>query len=117
MKVTWLTQNGLLFENSKLKIMVDPYLTDSLGDIKPEKKRRIPADEKYFDTNPDVVLITHEHIDHFDMKTLEKISERADKSIIFFACESAYNKLLAIVLCNKRIHKAFLRKNNCLSNP
>lgn len=96
MKVTWLTQNGFLFENSRLKIMVDPYLTDSLGEMKPEKSRRIPADESYFNTDPDVVLITHDHIDHLDIKTLEKILESSTKEILFLVCESAYNKLSPI---------------------
>ena len=70
MKVTWLTQSGLLFENSRIKIMVDPYLTDSLGEIKPDKKRRIPAEESFFAASPDVILITHSHMDHMDIKTL-----------------------------------------------
>ena len=96
MKVTWLTQNGLLFQNSRFKIMVDPYLTDSLGEIKPEKKRRIPADESYFGVSPDVVLITHDHIDHLDMRTIEKLAHNAEKPILFLACESAYNKLVSL---------------------
>ena len=41
MKVTWLTQAGLLLENSKIKIMSDPYLTDSLVEIKPDKKSNL----------------------------------------------------------------------------
>ena len=93
MKVTWLTQNGFLFENSRLKIMVDPYLTDSLGEIKPDKKRRIPVDESYFNASPDVVLVTHNHIDHLDIKTIEKVAESAEKPILFLCSESAYNKL------------------------
>jgi L-ascorbate 6-phosphate lactonase len=95
MKVTWLLQNGFVFENSKIKIMVDPYLTDSLGEIKPEKKRRSLADESYFSADPDVVLITHSHIDHLDMATLEKIVENSSKEIVFLASESAYPALLA----------------------
>lgn len=97
MKVTWLTQNGFIFENSKIKIMIDPYLTDSLGELKPEKSRRIPADESYFKADPDVVLLTHDHIDHLDIKTIEKIIENSTKEILFLASESAYNKLLTFV--------------------
>jgi L-ascorbate metabolism protein UlaG (beta-lactamase superfamily) len=90
MKVTWLTQAGLLLENSRLKIMVDPYLTDSLGEIKPEKKRRIPADESFFDASPDVILLTHSHIDHTDIKTLEKILAGCKAPALILASESAY---------------------------
>lgn len=96
MKVTWLTQNGFLFENSRIKIMVDPYLTDSLSQVKPEKSRRIPADESYFKADPDVVLITHDHIDHLDLKTIEKILENSTKEIVFLVSELAYNKLLPV---------------------
>ena len=93
MKVTWLTQAGLLFENSKIKIMVDPYLSDALGKKCAEKARRMPADEAFLDANPDVLLITHDHIDHLDEITLNKLFARADKEILVLASESAYNHL------------------------
>ena len=96
MKVTWLTQAGLLFENSKLKIMIDPYLTDSLGDIYPEKKRRIAVDERFFDASPDVILITHSHIDHLDMETLKRVLEGCKSPALVLASESAYSKIIEI---------------------
>ncbi len=96
MKVTWLTQAGLLLENDKIKIMVDPYLTDSLGDIKPEKKRRIAVDESYFDADPDVVLITHSHIDHLDMLTLSRVLSGCKGPKLVLTSPSAYDKALSI---------------------
>ena len=90
MKVTWLTQAGLLFENSRLKIMVDPYLTDFLGEIKPDKKRRIAPDESYFAASPDVILITHSHIDHMDMSTLRRVLSGCKAPALVLASESAY---------------------------
>ena len=96
MKVTWLTQAGLLFDTGKLRIMVDPYLSDSVGKKCPEKTRRIPADEKYFDIDPDVILITHDHADHLDTETLMPLLERAKKPITFLASENAYYKLLEL---------------------
>lgn len=96
MKVTWLTQAGLLLENSKIKIMVDPYLSDALGEKCAKMTRRVPQDESFLDANPDVILITHEHIDHLDEITLGKIFERANKEILVLAAESAYKKLLAM---------------------
>ncbi|MBO7196220.1 MAG: MBL fold metallo-hydrolase [Clostridia bacterium] len=96
MKVTWLTQAGLLFENSKMKIMVDPYLTDSLGEIKPDKKRRIPSDENYFSASPDVILITHSHIDHLDIATLERVLAGCKAPALVLCAESAYEKLCAL---------------------
>lgn len=99
MKVTWLTQNGFVFENSKIKVMVDPYLSDSLGKIKPEKSRRIPADTSFLAVDPDVVLVTHEHIDHLDPESIDGILKNSTKEIVFLASESAYNKLLP--MCEK----------------
>ena len=96
MKVTWLTQAGLLFENSRLKIMVDPYLTDSLGEIKVDKKRRIAADESYFSASPDVILITHSHIDHMDIKTLSAVLDGCKAPALVLASESAYESVLAL---------------------
>ena len=93
MKVTWLTQAGLLFESSKLKIMVDPYLSNSVGEKNPLKNRRIPVDESFLSVTPDVLLITHDHLDHLDPKTLEKILS-TDKKITVLASENAYKKLL-----------------------
>lgn len=93
MKVTWLTQAGLLLENDNIKIMVDPYLTDSLGEIKPEKKRRIEADESYFNASPDVILITHSHIDHCDMATLERVLAGCSTPALILAAPSVYGKL------------------------
>ncbi len=94
MKVTWLTQAGLLFENSRLKIMVDPYLSNSVGERCPEKNRRIPVDESFFSVKPDVLLITHDHLDHLDPQTLERILSQ-DKPITVLASENAYKKLLS----------------------
>lgn len=103
MKITWLTQAGLLFENSKIKIMVDPYLTDSLGEIKPEKKRRIPADESFFAASPDVILITHEHMDHLDMVTLKRVLLGCKAPALVLAAESAYEKVAAIGGCHNYV--------------
>ena len=94
MKITWLTQAGLLFENGNITVMVDPYFSNSVGEqIDPEKNRRIPADESFLDKAPDVVLITHDHLDHLDPETIEALLARSKKPITFLAPENAYNKL------------------------
>lgn len=90
MKVTWLTQAGLLLENSRIKIVADPYLTDSLGKIDEKKKRRISADESYFNAAPDVILLTHSHIDHTDKETLERILKGCPSPALVLASGSAY---------------------------
>lgn len=94
MKITWLTQAGLLFENGNIKIMVDPYFSDSVGKLDPKKTRRIPAELSYLDCEPDVVLITHDHLDHLDPETVEALIAKAKKPITFIAPGNAYMKLV-----------------------
>lgn len=36
MRITWLGQAGLLFETGGLKIVVDPYLSDSVAKLQPQ---------------------------------------------------------------------------------
>ena len=70
MKITWLGQAGLLFETNGVKILVDPYLSDSVKEIQPLFWRRVPVDESFFDIKPDIIVLTHDHLDHTDPDTL-----------------------------------------------
>ena len=92
MKLTWLTQAGLLFKTDTLTIMVDPYLSNSLGERDEKKNRKIPVDERYLSLTPDILLITHEHEDHLNDATLKKILN-TDKPITVLAPKNAYFKL------------------------
>ena len=96
MKVTWLTQAGFLFKSSRLEILVDPYLADTMGEINPKKARKIPVDESCFDIKPDLILITHDHVDHCNEETLKRFLGTSEKPITILASESAYNHLLPL---------------------
>lgn len=94
MNVTWITQAGLIFENERLTIMVDPYLSNSVAEqIDAKKERRMAVDESVFDVRPDVIIITHDHLDHLDPQTLGKFLSREDKPITVLASCNAYTKL------------------------
>ena len=69
MKITWLGQAGLLFDNGKVKIMVDPYLSNSVEKVEPKNFRRVPVDEELFNIEPDFMIFTHDHLDHYDPET------------------------------------------------
>ena len=71
MKITWLGQAGLLFETAGKKIIVDPYLSDSVEKVNPKNYRRVPVDESFLKIKPDVIVLTHDHLDHTDPETLE----------------------------------------------
>lgn len=72
MKITWLGQAGLLFDKDGFKIMVDPYLSDSVEEINPKNFRRVPVNEELFSIKPDMLIFTHNHLDHYDPKTVDR---------------------------------------------
>ena len=89
MKVTWLTQAGLLFENERITVLVDPFLSlEAEG-----KKRQIPVDESFFEVEPDVILITHSHPFHLDKATLDRFLNRGGKEVTVLAGGAAYKML------------------------
>lgn len=73
MTVFWLGQAGLLFEFNGVRVMVDPYLSNSVEKVEPKNYRRLPIDESYFDIKPDILILTHNHLDHTDPETLERL--------------------------------------------
>lgn len=94
MYVTWITQAGLIFENEKITVMVDPYLSNSVGEKNPLKNRRVEVNEEIFSVIPDVLIITHDHLDHLDPQTLTRILCQSEKKITVLAPYNAYNRLL-----------------------
>ncbi len=71
MKITWLGQAGLLFETDGKKILIDPYLSDFVKTVEPANYRRLPVDERFLQIRPDVLICTHNHLDHLDKETLK----------------------------------------------
>jgi len=92
MKITWLGQAGLLFETDGMKIIVDPYLSDSVEKINSKNKRRVPVDESFLKIVPDVIVLTHNHLDHTDPETLEHYLKN-EKSITVLAPVSAWENV------------------------
>ena len=70
MKIVYLGQAGLLFEKNGFRILIDPYLSDSVEKINPKNYRRVPVDERFFRLKPDVMVFTHNHLDHYDPETV-----------------------------------------------
>ena len=95
MKITWIGQAGLLFDNGKIKIMIDPYLSDSVEKIEPKNFRRVPIEERLFDIEPDVLIFTHDHMDHYDPETSSRFLTRQDKSITVLCPASVWQKARA----------------------
>lgn len=92
MKITWLGQAGLLFETNNMKIMVDPYLSNSVEKINPNNYRRVPVEERFFEVKPDIMIFTHNHLDHYDPETVKHfINEKT--AITVLAPNSVWNEV------------------------
>ncbi len=84
MKITWLGQAGLLFETDGKKILIDPYLSDYVKTVNPANWRRVPVDERFLAIKPDMLICTHNHLDHQDPETLPHYLT-PDAHLLFFA--------------------------------
>lgn len=82
MRITWLGQAGLMFETDGKIIISDPYLSDSVEKIAPQNKRRVPVKEELLNVKPDVILLTHNHLDHTDPETLEHYLKEDSSSLV-----------------------------------
>jgi len=91
MKITWLTQAGLLIESGGLQVMIDPYLSDHVGNTG-GRHRRIPVDETMFDLTPDVMVFTHDHADHYDPETASRFLEKKEKRMLVLSPHSCWQK-------------------------
>ena len=94
MRIIWLGQAGLLFEAENKIIMVDPYLSDSVEKIEPQNKRRVPVDKSFFDIKPDIIVLTHNHLDHTDPDTLKHFITQ-DGNMLVLASGNAWNTVRA----------------------
>ena len=71
MKITYLGQAGFLLETGDVKILIDPYLSNSVEKLQPQNCRRIPIDKRFLQIKPDIIVLTHNHLDHTDPETLQ----------------------------------------------
>lgn len=91
MKVIWLGQNGFLFVSGKNKVLIDPYLSDSLKDIDSRMERGWSINKRFLEVEPDVIVLTNSHMDHTDIATLRNYIERNKYQTTLLCCESAFN--------------------------
>lgn len=101
-KITWIGQAGLLFEHNGYKIMLDPYLSESVVKVNPKNYRRAEVDESLFDIKPDIMIFTHNHLDHYDPETVPRfISDKTNVTVL--SPRSVWQEV-----------RKFGRNNNCV---
>ena len=114
MKITWLGQAGLLLENDNIKIMVDPYFSDSVEKLNSNNYRRVPVLEDVFKIKPDIMIFTHNHLDHYDPETIAHYINR-DSNLTVLSPKSVWNDIRNIGGNNNYIifgrHTSWSEKN------
>lgn len=91
-----------MFDFDGIEVMVDPYLSNSVAKVNPANYRRIDVNEKFFNIKPDVLILTHDHLDHTDPETLDKIFSRYD-NICVLASENAWNRVCKYGGCSNYV--------------
>ena len=102
MKITYLGQAGFLFETEKIKIMIDPYLSNSVEKIEPHNYRRVPVDERFFEVHPDVMVFTHDHLDHYDPETAGRFI-REGAGVTVLSPRSVFDKVRSTCFGNNYV--------------
>lgn len=92
MNVTFLGQAGLLFEKEGFKIMIDPYFSDSVEKVNPKNFRRVAVEESFFETKPDVMIFTHNHLDHYDPETASRFITK-ESALLILAPKSVWDEV------------------------
>jgi L-ascorbate 6-phosphate lactonase len=100
MKITWIGQGGLLFDIDGFKVLVDPYLSNSVQKIEPKNKRRVPVKRKFLKVKPNLIILTHSHLDHTDPETLKYYLK--DETVTVLASYNAW----------KTVRETFKGSNN-----
>lgn len=91
MILTNLGQAGVLIESNNMTIMIDPYFSDSVGEKWADRHRRIPVAPEFLDLDPDILIFTHDHLDHYDPETAEPLLLSNHKKVVF-SPRSVYDK-------------------------
>lgn len=74
MKIRFLGQSGYILKSGNTEIVIDPYFSDSVNRIA-NRPRTLPIPINPEDINCDAVICTHNHLDHLDPDTVERINE------------------------------------------
>lgn len=87
----FLGQSGFYLKSGGVSMVIDPYLSDCVGEDSPLFTRRYPAPVSPYDLKADIYLVTHDHLDHLDPVTIGSYSYKEET--IFVAPRHAAKKL------------------------
>ncbi|HJA93640.1 MAG TPA: MBL fold metallo-hydrolase [Candidatus Eisenbergiella merdipullorum] len=75
MKICWIGQSGYVLTSGSTKIVIDPYLSDSVYRAS-GKKRLVEPPVLPEELHADAVVCTHNHLDHLDPDTISRMDHK-----------------------------------------
>jgi L-ascorbate 6-phosphate lactonase len=78
----FLGQAGYIARAGAVSLAVDPYLTDSVGRAAPAFSRRLPVPVEPEDLEVDVLIVTHDHLDHLDPETISRYQHKQNTAFV-----------------------------------
>jgi L-ascorbate 6-phosphate lactonase len=101
LSIFWLGQAGFVFKTSRKKVIyIDPYLSDAAERLYNFKRIMVsPIDAE--NVVADLVISTHDHIDHFDTESISKIAEK--KNTAFAGPATCISKCKDMKIADDRI--------------
>ncbi len=83
-KITWFGHSSILLQMHNMNILIDPVfsnITSPVSFIGPKRYSENTIDVKSL-PDIDIVILTHDHYDHTDYKTLKSLDEKTTKFIV-----------------------------------
>ncbi len=87
--IKWIGQSGYILKDGTTEICIDPYLSDVVERVA-QRKRMVDAPFLPEELKSDVVICTHNHLDHLDIDAIPLMKK---DNMIFLAPADAENQL------------------------
>ena len=100
LKIRWIGQGGYILNDGKTEICIDPYLSDVVNRVS-KCPRMVEAPFLPEELKSDIVICTHNHIDHVDIDAIPLMKK---ENMLFLAPSNAENTLRE---CGVEKYKAF----------
>ena len=88
--IRWIGQGGYILTDGETEICIDPYLSDAVNRVA-NRPRILKAPFMPEEFKSDIVICTHNHIDHIDIDAIPYMKK---ESMLFLAPDDAKNTLL-----------------------
>ena len=97
----FLGQAGYYMKSGETTILIDPYLSDSVGKDAPEFTRTYPVPIQPSAIKADIFIVTHDHLDHLDPETITPYPHK--ETTTFVAPRHAAKHLVKLGVPTKNI--------------